>query len=131
MGQWDGATWTYYLPDALGSIRQTVNAAGAVVDIREWTPYGVEVGAAQGGPGFTGEWWDAGVGLLYLRARWLDVATGRFTQRDPVVQSSFYRYTWLWPVVDCATAVFFAGYCLGHTRSGLPKPPLQLAPDML
>jgi RHS repeat-associated protein len=82
LGWTDGATWRYTLPDALGSIRQTVDAAGAVVSVREWTPYGVEVGAAQAGLGYTGEWYDAALKQVYLRARWLDVATGRFTQRD-------------------------------------------------
>ena len=84
-------SWTYALPDALGSVRQSVDAAGAVVAAREpvlsvaegWTPYGVEVGDAQAGLGYTGEWFDANVGLQYLRARWYDVARGRFTSRDP------------------------------------------------
>jgi hypothetical protein len=55
LGRWDGATWAYHLPDALGSLRQTVDGAGAVADAREWTPYGVEVGAAQAGLGYTGD----------------------------------------------------------------------------
>jgi len=83
LGQWDGATWAYYLPDALGSVRQVVDGAGTVVSAREWTPYGVEVGGAQAGLGYTGEWWDASLGLQYLRARWYDVGVGRFTQKDP------------------------------------------------
>ncbi|MFB0537486.1 MAG: RHS repeat-associated core domain-containing protein [Anaerolineae bacterium] len=33
--------------------------------------------------GYTGEHWDAATGLLYLRARWYDPATGRFLTRDP------------------------------------------------
>jgi len=32
--------------------------------------------------GYTGEWFDADVGLTYLRARWYDGATGRFTSQD-------------------------------------------------
>ncbi|MFQ6102579.1 MAG: RHS repeat domain-containing protein, partial [Anaerolineae bacterium] len=83
LGEWDGATWAYHLPDALGSVRQAVDGAGAVTAAREWTLYGVEVGAAQPGLGYTGEWWDAQVGLQYLRARWYDAETGRFTRRDP------------------------------------------------
>jgi RHS repeat-associated protein len=82
LGTWDGAAWAYHLPDALGSVRQMADAAGAVVSGREWTPYGVEVGAGQAGLGYTGEWWDADVGLEYLRARWYDGRVGRFTRRD-------------------------------------------------
>jgi len=55
LGRWDGAAWAYHLPDALGSVRQVADGAGAVVSSREWTPYGVEMGAAQTGLGFTGE----------------------------------------------------------------------------
>jgi RHS repeat-associated protein len=83
LGQWDGNEWAYHLPDVLDSVRQVADGAGSVLDSREWTPYGVEVGAAQAGLGYTGEWWDAGVGLQYLRARWYDVGVGRFTSRDP------------------------------------------------
>ncbi|MDY7077503.1 MAG: RHS repeat-associated core domain-containing protein [Chloroflexota bacterium] len=83
LGVWDGAAWAYHLPDALGSVRQAVDGAGGVASSREWTPYGVEPGGAQAGLGYTGEWWDASVGLLYLRARWYDGQVGRFTQRDP------------------------------------------------
>jgi RHS repeat-associated protein len=83
LGRWDGSEWAYHLPDALGSVRQVADGAGAVADAREWTPYGVEVGAAQAGLGYTGEWQDGDVGLLYLRARWYAPETGRFISRDP------------------------------------------------
>jgi hypothetical protein len=69
-GRWDGATWAYHLPDALGSVRQAADGAGAVTVGREWTPYGVEAGSAQAGLGYTGEWFDAEVGLTYLRTWW-------------------------------------------------------------
>ncbi|MDY7077504.1 MAG: RHS repeat-associated core domain-containing protein, partial [Chloroflexota bacterium] len=82
LGGWDGVTWAYHLPDALGSVRQVADGAGAGASTREWTPYGVELGVGQAGLGYTGEWWDADVGLLYLRARWYDGQVGRFTQRD-------------------------------------------------
>jgi len=74
LGQWDGDEWAYYLSDALGSVRQVTDETGAVVDGREWTPYGVEVGVAQAGLGYTGEWQDASLGLTYLRARWYDAS---------------------------------------------------------
>jgi len=84
LGQFADSAWTYYLPDALGSVRQATDGVGAVVSSREWTPYGVEIGGAQAGLGYTGEWFDGDVGLLYLRARWYDGTTGRFTQKDPI-----------------------------------------------
>jgi len=83
LGWADGAEGSYPLGDALRSVRQVVEGAGEVLDDRSWTPFGVEEGTAQGGLGYTGEWWDAEVSLLYLRARWYDPTAGRFTQRDP------------------------------------------------
>ena len=82
LGQWDDA-WTYYLPDALGSVRQATDGVGAVVSSREWTPYGVEIGGAQAGLGYTGEWFDGDAGLLYLRARWYEPGVGIFSSPDP------------------------------------------------
>jgi RHS repeat-associated protein len=43
----------------------------------------VEVGTAQEGLGYAGEWYGSGAELLYLRARWYEPQTGRFTRRDP------------------------------------------------
>jgi len=80
------------LPDALGSVRQETDATGAVTAAREWSPYGEEVGGAQTGLGFTGEWWDVAVGLQYLRARWYDGTVGRFTQVDPIRAEHLYAY---------------------------------------
>ena len=57
--------WAYYLSDALGSVRQEADTTGVVTGNREWTPYRVKVGSAQAGLGYTGEWWDATVGLQY------------------------------------------------------------------
>jgi len=84
LGWQTGSDWRFVLPDALGSVRQETDAAGAVTAAREWTPYGEEVGAAQAGLGFTGEWFDAAVGLTYLRARWYDEQIGLFSSVDPL-----------------------------------------------
>ena len=74
-------------------MRQAVDGAGAVVSAREWSPYGVEVGGAQPGLGYAGEWFDAEVGLQYLRARWYDAEVGRFTSRDSLqLESNLYTY---------------------------------------
>ncbi|MCP4525568.1 MAG: RHS repeat-associated core domain-containing protein [Aestuariibacter sp.] len=82
LGQSANGRWGYYLPDALGSIRQTTDDVGAVSGSREWTPFGVEVGRARGGLGYTGEWFDSYTEFNYLRARWYAPQVGRFTQRD-------------------------------------------------
>jgi RHS repeat-associated protein len=47
----------------------------------------MEVGTVQEGLGYTGEWQDSyrKYEFLYLRARWLDVGTGRFFSPDPII----------------------------------------------
>ena len=90
-----GGAWAYPLGDALGSVRQWTDDAGNVTYAAGYAPYGEtlwQVGSTQSAWGFTGEWQDAALELTYLRARWLDSHTGRFTQRDPLATSSFYRY---------------------------------------
>ena len=71
-------------------MRQVVDGAGAVLSAREWTPFGVEVGIAQEGLGYTGEYWTGYIDLLYLRSRWYDGEVGRFTAPDTIVPD-FYR----------------------------------------
>jgi RHS repeat-associated protein len=103
LGQWDGAAWVFYLPDALGSIRHETDGMGDVTDSREWTPFGVEVGTAQEGLGYTGEWQDIytnHLGMLYLRARWYQPHTGRFFSPDPIIPDfrnpqSIHRYAYV------------------------------------
>jgi RHS repeat-associated protein len=85
LGWWDGEAWTFALPDALGSVRQTTDITGTVTANREWSPFGVAMDGAQAGLGYTGEWWDDGAGLLYLRARWYDSEMGRLTSHDPAM----------------------------------------------
>ncbi len=82
LGEWDGA-WAYVLPDGLGSLRQAVDGAGALQWVREWEPYGMEMGEPQAGLGFTGEWYDPGLGMVYLRARWYVPGVGIFSSPDP------------------------------------------------
>jgi len=86
VGQYSGGEWAYYLADGLGSVRQVVDGAGAVVQRYGYSPFGWVV-AAEGSWAnplqYTGEQWDGDVGLLYLRARWYDPGTGRFLSKDP------------------------------------------------
>ncbi len=73
----------YPLTDALGSVRVVTNASGAVVGSKSYEVFG-DVRSQSGtalGFGFTGEPTDA-TGGIYLRARTLDPALGRFLQAD-------------------------------------------------
>jgi RHS repeat-associated protein len=84
LAQYDSGTWAYHVNDGLGSVRQLADAVGQVVGSYSFSPFGVPLGESGGEPyGFTGEQWDADVGMLYLRARWYEPGVGRFTSKDP------------------------------------------------
>jgi len=86
LGQYADGAWVYHLPDALGSVRQWTDEAGSVTYAAGYTPYGEglwQAGSTQSAWGYTGEWWDADLGMEYLRARWYSPQVGRFTRRDP------------------------------------------------
>jgi RHS repeat-associated protein len=74
---------SYFLGDALGSARQLTNSTGAVTYAAAYDPYGAVTqtsGAGQTTYGFTGE--QQSGDLVYLRARYVNVKTGRFLLRD-------------------------------------------------
>jgi RHS repeat-associated protein len=86
VGQWNSVAWAYQLPDGLGNVRQLADAQGYLVQRYDYGPFGEALtseGKRTNSLRYTGEQWDSDVGLLYLRARWYDPATGRFTTRDP------------------------------------------------
>jgi RHS repeat-associated protein len=77
---------SYYHVDGLGSTRALTDAAGAVTDRYAYEAFGRTIGQAGTTPNlylFAGEQRDAGLGLDYLRARYLSVGTGRFYGVDP------------------------------------------------
>jgi len=74
----------YFLGDALGSVRQLADTAGAVTLTQSYAPYGETVSSIGSGASayqFTGESLDAN-GLTYLRARYYNSGDGRFLSRD-------------------------------------------------
>jgi RHS repeat-associated protein len=78
-------TTEYFLGDALGSVRQLTDAGGVVTYANTYDPYGVTTqtfGASQTSFGFTGEYSDSYIKLIYLRSRLYDPLTGRFTTKD-------------------------------------------------
>lgn len=75
----------YYLNDALGSMRQMVNASGTITQTQSYKPYG-EVLSSQGSGvsiyGYTGEQQDNYTMSVNLRSRQYSPDTGRFISKD-------------------------------------------------
>jgi RHS repeat-associated protein len=76
-----GGPW--YVGDALGSVRQTLDDAGGVLGSVQYDPWGVPTAGTPQPFGFTGELHSAG--QVYLRARWYAPGQGRFVSEDPFV----------------------------------------------
>jgi len=74
-----GGPW--YVGDALGSVRQTLDDAGAVVATTNYDPWGTPQGTLSTPFGFTEELHHPG--QVYLRARWYAPGQGTFPSRDP------------------------------------------------
>ena len=97
-----GGASSYYLYDGLGSTRQLTDGSGAVTDGYLYDAYGV--GLARAGSTvnsllFQGQQYDAASGTYYLRARYYDQNSGRFTSQDPYEgdsnsPASLHRYTY-------------------------------------
>jgi len=78
------AGWVYHLGDALGSVRQLANPSGTVVMDQGYEPFGDVLtysGTRTSIFQFSGQQVD-GTGLVFLRARYLQPAVGRFLSRD-------------------------------------------------
>ncbi|SDW99873.1 RHS repeat-associated core domain-containing protein [Lysobacter enzymogenes] len=94
----DAGGRTYFLADHLGSTRALTNAAGAVVQRYDYTPYGEESHTAAGFSNpytYTGREQDRS-GLLYYRARYYQPETARFISEDTLGfasgENNFYAY---------------------------------------
>ncbi len=74
----------YFLADALGSVRQLVDASGTIAGTQSFDPYGnlLDSSGTLTNYGFAGEWTDD-TGLQYLRARYYSSLQGRFITQDP------------------------------------------------
>jgi RHS repeat-associated protein len=75
----------YFLVDALGSVRQLMDANGGVELVKSYRPYGESLTSAGNGAshyGFDGEWASSFTEMMYLRARWYSPAIARFLAED-------------------------------------------------
>ena len=84
----DGA-WKYYLSDGLGSTALLTDGNGNTVAAYDYEDYGATTQIA-GDSGvynpyrYTGQEWDAELGMYNLRARHYSPSLGRFLTRDPI-----------------------------------------------
>jgi RHS repeat-associated protein len=106
---------SFFLEDHLGSVRCVVDAAGQVVEHREYSAFGectALTGATDLVPGFAGLFWDEAACVYITRARTYSPELGRFNQIDPQhhvplgsqKDASIYSYCGNDPVnyIDCS-----------------------------
>lgn len=89
----------YYIPDAIGSIRQMVDGSGNLSGMYTYDAFGtvLEYFEEIDNPyRFAGREYDKSTGLYYNRHRYYDSHSGRFTTKDPlgmVDGTNLYTYT--------------------------------------
>jgi len=86
LSEYEAAAWgEYLLADPLGSVRQIADVSGNVLLTQSYEPYGsvlTSQGSAASIFGYVGEQIDS-MGLIYLRARYMQSRLGVFLSRDP------------------------------------------------
>ncbi len=86
ISQLRNAQTNYYLLDGHSGVRQLLSTAGAVTAAYLYGAFGTLLYSAGSVPNFLlyrGQWFDSILGQYYLRARFYDPTTGRFTAMDP------------------------------------------------
>jgi len=96
IAQYSAASMEYFLTDALGSVRQLVDRDGQVTLAKSYEPFGENLenaGESESAFAYTGEAVESMTGYMYLRARYMDPAVGRFTQMDHSrLEANLYLY---------------------------------------
>jgi RHS repeat-associated protein len=116
----------YLYGDNLGSVRTIADDAGNVVSTTSFDPYGQiedHVGLASSTIGYTGAWTDVTTGLVYLRARDYDPATGQFVTVDPIVDQTRQPYAYVANNPLAATDPRGLDYCLASGGTCVPDGP--------
>jgi RHS repeat-associated protein len=78
-------TVNYYGTDGHGSTRFLLNTSSGITDTYAYDAYGILIASTGNTPNnyrYTGQQWDADLGMYYLRARYLNPQTGRFWTMD-------------------------------------------------
>ncbi|MEZ4672131.1 MAG: DUF1308 domain-containing protein [Anaerolineae bacterium] len=107
--------WEHPLQDGLGSVREVVDNSVAVLESRNYDPFGTgfgNTGTSQTNYGFTGELVDGG-GLLDLRARRYAPGVGVFASLDPLETPNRYAYVSGNPINRTDPSGLFDGATLG------------------
>jgi RHS repeat-associated protein len=137
IAQINGSTATCLHGDQLGSVRVWTDAAGAVSGSATYGLFGnvtSQTGTASSSVmGHAGQQRDAETGFMYLRARFMDPATGLFLTRDPIeaITGLAYGYTpgdpvnykdpsGLWGWSDTLAAVSIATGVVGTVAAFFP-----------
>ena len=99
LSQWTGGASSqvlFLLADGHGSTQMVVNTAGSIVESYDYDAYGNLINPSATpltNHLYTGEQFDSRTGQYYLRARYYDAATGRFSRLDPYAGSSQHPLT--------------------------------------
>lgn len=91
------SNYGWYVYNAHGDVVQLCDNNGVVTKSYDYDPYGnqlTEADALDKNPyRYSGEYYDAESGYIYLRARYYDSATGRFISEDPAFDGfNWYAY---------------------------------------
>jgi len=99
-----GSSTFYYHYDERGSVAYLTSASGNIVQKYAYDSYGrivLQIGRIPNPFTYTGRQWDPETRLYHYRARWYDPDTKRFTQEDPVFESTNkYKYVDNNPMVN-------------------------------
>jgi RHS repeat-associated protein len=112
---------SYYEADGLGSLTSLSSATGALANTYTYDSFGNVVassGSLVNSFRYTGREFDTETNLQFSRARYYDLATGRFLGEDPLKffgrDTNFYRYVWnRSPNLVDSRGLLGVGYSLG------------------
>jgi RHS repeat-associated protein len=126
-------TTSFYGYDSLGSVRLLTDGSGAVTDQYTYDAFGAAMTTQGTTPNvyrFTGEQFDANLGLYYLRARYYNMDSGRFQSLDTysgrvneplTLHKYLYAYADPINITDPSGQVGLAGYAKAYKPSILAR----------